>query len=153
MIVEKTAIAKPVMVVDDEPDIVAVLKRGIEREGFEVHAFSSPEEALANFKPNAYSLLVTDIRMPNLNGLELYSKISKIDPKLRVGFLTAYEMHDYEFRRAHPEASNIAFVMRKPVSILALLNRIRAVLEQEGAEQNGIYLSLRDDKRKDKRAE
>lgn len=116
------------MVVDDEPDVTSVLKQGLETEGFTVSAYNDPEEALGKFNPGSYELVITDVGMPKLNGLELYSRIVKQDPRLKVGFLTGYEMHDQTYKDVHPE-SNIAFVIKKPVSINTLIERVKVELD------------------------
>ena len=53
----------------DEPDIAAVLKAGLEREGFEVDAFNNPLQALEKFKPGMYDMVMLDVRMPDIDGL------------------------------------------------------------------------------------
>jgi DNA-binding response OmpR family regulator len=63
-----------VMVVDDEPDVISVLEIVLEENGFEVDSFKDPIAALSNFKPNSYGLALLDIRMPKMNGFELYKK-------------------------------------------------------------------------------
>jgi two-component system, OmpR family, response regulator ChvI len=67
------------LLVDDEPDIIGILKVGLEDNGFKVDAFTDPELALSNFKSGVYDLLLLDVRMPKLNGFELYEQIKKID--------------------------------------------------------------------------
>ena len=50
--------------------------------------------ALSNYRPNFYDLLLLDIRMPKMNGFELYEKIKKLDNKVKVCFISAYDV-DY----------------------------------------------------------
>ena len=59
------------MLVDDEPDITSVTKRGLQSNGFEVNAFTDPVEALSNFKTGIYDLLLLDAKMPKIDGFEL----------------------------------------------------------------------------------
>ena len=61
--------------------------------GFEVDAYNDSTIALSNFKPNYYDLLLIDIKMPKVNGFELSEKIRKIDDKVRVWFISAYEVY------------------------------------------------------------
>src|SRR5919204_4905954 len=70
---------KSILLVDDEPDIIEILRVGLEDNGFRVDAFTDPELALSSFKSGAYDLLLLDVRMPKLNGFELYEQIKKID--------------------------------------------------------------------------
>ncbi len=106
-----------ILIVDDELDITATLKITLEDYGFEVHSFNDPILALENFRKRLYSLLILDIKMPKMNGFELYTKIKKIDDKVKVCFLTALtELQEYEpFRKeAFPEEGKRYFI-QKPV--------------------------------------
>ena len=119
---------KRIAIVDDEPDITAVLKKGLEQNGFAVEAFNDPREALSNYKPQNYDLMIIDIRMPNINGFDLYRELKKKDSSIRVCFLTAFEIYYEEFRKMFPTIDVRAFV-RKPVGIAALVKQINAILE------------------------
>ncbi len=77
---------KRIMVVDDEPDLTLFYSMSLEYHGFEVEAFNNPKKALSNFKPDYYDLVVLDIKMPNMDGFELYSEIQKIDSRLMFAF-------------------------------------------------------------------
>lgn len=111
------------MVVDDEPDITTVVKRGLESQGFVVDAFNSADDALANFKPGVYDMLITDIRMPVMNGFDLYREIRKNDHKIKVALMTAFEIHEIEFRKMFKHIDVKCF-FKKPVSISHLTARI-----------------------------
>ena len=78
-----------VLLVDDEPDIVYLVKVGLERSGLEVDVYTDPVIALQNFKSGLYQLLILDIKMPNMDGTELLSRIRKEDDKVRICFFTA----------------------------------------------------------------
>ena len=119
---------RKIAIVDDEPDITAVLKKGLEQNGFAVETFNDPRLALSSFKPNHYDLMIIDIRMPNINGFDLYRELKKKDSEVRVCFLTAFEIYYEEFRKMFPNIDVRAFV-RKPVSISALVKQINAVIE------------------------
>ena len=80
-----------VMIVDDEQDITTIFKIGLENNQFIVTTFNDPVEALSRFKPGLYDLMILDIRMPGMNGFQLYHKIRHIDDKVKVCFLTAFE--------------------------------------------------------------
>ena len=69
------------MLVDDELDNSSIFKIGLEDAGFEVDAYNDPEFALSAFKSNYYHLLLLDIRMPKMDGYELYAKIRRMDDK------------------------------------------------------------------------
>ncbi len=68
-----------ILLVDDEPDVLASVKEGLERQGFIVDAIDDPLEALRRFKRKYYDVALLDVRMPNLNGFQLYREILKLD--------------------------------------------------------------------------
>lgn len=111
------------MLVDDERDIVFVLKTGLSRNGFDVDAFSNPRHALSYFEPGAYDLLILDVRMPGMSGIELYREIQKKEPGIKVVFLTAFEIDDQEWEMMLPDF-NINNIIRKPVTVPDLVQRI-----------------------------
>ncbi len=81
---------KRILLVDDEPDITYTLSRILEDNGFsDVDVYNEPLLIVQNFKSCIYSLLITDIAMPGMNGFELYENIKKIDSKIKVIFMTA----------------------------------------------------------------
>lgn len=119
-----------VLLVDDETDIVHVLKRGLEVRGFKVDAYDSPQEAINSFKPNLYNLAILDIRMPGLNGFALYRKMKEIDPSLTACFLSAFEIHPEEFKKMFPSISEgVKAIMRKPIATNDLLREIAPFLK------------------------
>jgi DNA-binding response OmpR family regulator len=76
-----------ILAVDDEYDVVFIVKRILEEVGlFQVDAFADPTVALSYFRPNRYDLVILDIRMPYINGLELYKKIKAKMKTLRFVF-------------------------------------------------------------------
>jgi len=78
-----------ILLVDDEPDVVVGFEICLEDHGFIVDSFNDPVLALSSFKQGLYSLALFDIKMPKLNGFELYREIRKIDDKVKICFLTA----------------------------------------------------------------
>jgi DNA-binding response OmpR family regulator len=104
-----------ILVVDNEPDITLTLQLGLEVGGFDVDAFTDPDLALKSFKPNFYDLVLIDIMMPNMDGFELYERLKKVEPDVKVCFLTAREMYHEKMRditlcfkqRSIPSKANI----------------------------------------------
>jgi YesN/AraC family two-component response regulator len=80
---------KRILVVDDEHDTCLTLTNVLEDNRVVVDAFDDPRLALENFRKDLYDLLILDIKMEKMNGLELYKEIKKIDNKVKVCFLTA----------------------------------------------------------------
>jgi DNA-binding response OmpR family regulator len=118
-----------IVLVDDDSDIVHVLKRGLEAKGYEVDAFDSPQEAINSFKPNVYDLAILDIRMPGLNGFALNRKTKEIDASLAICFLSAFETHPEEFKKVFPSmAESVKTIIKKPISIQALVKEISLFL-------------------------
>ena len=115
------------MVVDDEPDVSTVLKSSLELNGFEVDAFNNPEDALTNFKPGVYDMIITDIKMPVMTGFDLYREIRKNDDKIKVAFMTAFEIYENEFHKLFKQIDVTCFI-KKPVLISDLTARINEEL-------------------------
>src|SRR5215207_9897686 len=91
------AAKRRLLIVDDEPDITLTLRTILEQNGFEVVSFNDPLLALRHFKPRYYELVILDIRMPDMNGFELYRQIRRKDNRVKVCFLTAVsEFREYE---------------------------------------------------------
>ena len=83
-----------ILLVDDEPDALLTYKTFLTIEGYNVDDFTDPREALAHFaqsNPDYYELVVMDIRMPNLNGLQLYYRLKAINPDIRIMFVSALD--------------------------------------------------------------
>ncbi|MGH9978450.1 MAG: response regulator, partial [Nitrososphaeraceae archaeon] len=90
--------------------------------------FNNPKKALSNFKPDYYDLVVLDIKMPNMDGFELYSEIQKIDSKANVCFLTASELYYEEFRKKEYNALDKELFIRKPIENEELMKEIKRLI-------------------------
>jgi CheY-like chemotaxis protein len=123
-----------VLLVDDDPDIVRVIKRGLEAKGFMVDAYDHSQEAIKSFMPNVHDLAILDIRMPGLNGFTLYRQMKKIDPSLTACFLSAFEIHPEEFKQVFPSmAESVKTIIKKPVTISNLIKEINPFLRISAA--------------------
>src|SRR5215204_1405479 len=120
---------RKILVVDDEPDNTSIFSMGLEDGGFEVDAFTDPLLALSTFKAGKkYDLLILDIKMPDMNGFELYEEIRKINNKVKACFLTAFgEGYTEEFGRRFPTSINVSFV-RKPIRIDDLVRKVNELV-------------------------
>jgi CheY-like chemotaxis protein len=124
-----------ILIVDDEPDISYTLKNVLEQQqqlvqentGYEVTVFNDPVIALSNFQAGLYDLLLLDIRMPNMNGFELHYKIQKIDDKVKVCYISAYELDYIRLRETFPSLKTDCLI-KKPVDIDDLVKRVKAEL-------------------------
>ena len=123
-----------VLVVDDEPDITMSFKLTLENAGFIVDGYHDPLIALSNFKPSYYDLVVLDIKMPKMNGFELYTEIQKIDNQVKVCFITAGEMYYNELRKGNREEEEEYCrldedrFLQKPIPNVELVNRINKIM-------------------------
>ena len=91
-----------IMIVDDEQYIARLFAISLENNGFVVDVFNDPLSALSNYKAGLYDLLLLDIRMPDMNGFELYEKIKDIDDKAKVCFITAYDESQNDYKKVFP---------------------------------------------------
>jgi DNA-binding response OmpR family regulator len=113
-----------VMLVDDEQDITTIFKMGLENNQFVVTTFNDPVEALSEFRPGLYDLLILDIRMPGMNGFQLYRKIRDVDNKVKVCFLTAFDESRAEFRTSFPFLEEVKCYLKKPITVRDLVRRL-----------------------------
>jgi DNA-binding response OmpR family regulator len=116
-----------ILIVDDEPDITESFGLALEDSGFEVDKYNDPAVALASFKPNVYGLLILDIKMPKMDGFELYDKIKKIDEKVKVFFISAFDIDRTEISKKYP-GLKIENFLPKPIQIPELIKRVEEQL-------------------------
>ena len=117
---------------DDEPDITSSFKEALRDNGFEVDIANDSLLALKNFKEGWYDLLVIDIVMPEMDGFSLYEEIRKIDNKVKVCFITAFELNYQALRAVFPAATrtdDIGCFIRKPVDMDDLVKRIKIEIQ------------------------
>src|SRR5260221_1189567 len=81
---------KQILVVDDEPNLRRVLSAQLERDGYDVHTAEDGEQALLILKENHLDLVITDLRMPKVDGMELLRRALELDDELPVVMITAH---------------------------------------------------------------
>src|SRR5215203_4519960 len=120
---------KRILLVDDEPDVTYTLEIVLEDNGFMVDSYTDPTLALSNFKPRLYDLLLLDIRMPKMNGFDLYQKMKEIDSNVKICFLTASELFYEKYRKisAYPRVDE-AYFIQKPCRSEDLIRQINEIL-------------------------
>jgi DNA-binding NtrC family response regulator len=125
------------LVVDDDSDIVQVLKVGLLKNRFLVDAFTNPEEALQSFQSNSesYCLMLSDVRMPGLSGIQLARKVKEINPNVKVVLMTAFEIKDNEFSKVFPSTQVDGFV-QKPIGIRDLTDKILSLIGESKRRTN-----------------
>jgi DNA-binding response OmpR family regulator len=126
--IEEERLSKVVLVVDDDPDMTSVFSLGLQDEGFEVYTYNDPLEVLSQFRRNFYDLLLVDINMPKMNGIDLSRKLLELDSNVKICFITAGEANIEVLRELYP-TRGIGCFIRKPVTIGELVRRVRAELD------------------------
>ncbi|MDQ6668110.1 MAG: response regulator [Thermoproteota archaeon] len=117
---------KKILIIDDEVDLTFTFKIGLEDTGlFTVDTLNDPRDMLFNFKSSMYDLLLIDMRMPQMNGYELYKEIRKIDAKIKVIFLTASPFE--VLQEVFPTFDKNYYIL-KPVEIAELIKRINDII-------------------------
>ena len=125
---ERNKLSKVILIVDDDPDMTSIFSLGLQDEGFEVYAYNNPLDVLSEFRPNFYDLLLVDINMPKINGVELSRQLLELDSNVKICFITAGEANIEVLRELYP-ARDIGCFIRKPVTIDQLVKRVKAELE------------------------
>ncbi|MGB8160486.1 MAG: response regulator [Nitrososphaeraceae archaeon] len=118
-----------IMLVDDEPDVLFTYKCFLSSRGYNVVTFTNPREALIHFvqsDPSYYGLVILDIRMPHLNGLQLFHKFREIDHKIKIIFVSALD-GAAELVSLLPDL-NEENIMQKPVNQTTFLEKVEQIL-------------------------
>ena len=126
---KNTSINGRIMLVDDEPDINAALSVVLKREGYDVDTFENPIIALEKLRPGLYGLIILDVKMPQMDGFELYWEIKKVDRKSKICFLTASELYYENFRKEKFASLDKELFIIKPISNAELLKKIDFILK------------------------
>ncbi len=119
-----------ILLIDDDADILFTFKTIIESEKFKTNSFSDPSKALEHFSqvtPYHYDLIIMDIRMPGLNGIQLYSKMKIMNPDIKVLFLSALDAVE-ELLSIFPDLSPKEIV-KKPIDFNEFLFKINKILK------------------------
>ena len=119
-----------ILVVDDDPDITTTFHFALEDTGlFEVETYNDSVEALSNFKPHLYDLILLDIKMPKMSGFELCDKIKKLDSNVKVCFISAFDPYSEELKEQFL-SSKIECFIPKPIRSEELVKRIEVELSR-----------------------
>ncbi|MDP9288881.1 MAG: response regulator transcription factor [Thermoproteota archaeon] len=141
---EKKNDKKKILIVDDELDVTLALKMYLEQQGYQVDTFTQPVKALSQFKAAFYDLLILDIKMPDMNGFELYREIKKKDDAVKVFFLTALsEMHDYDaYKKEVSPKEGERYFIAKPIENEEILRRINTMIRYSPPENDKERIKL-----------
>jgi CheY-like chemotaxis protein len=118
---------KRILVVDDEQDLLIITKRQLSK-WYEVDTFESAVDAIDYIRQNKvkYDMIVSDIRMPKMNGFEFVREVRKIMPSIKVILITAFEINKSEFDIVHP-STQVDALLTKPFTA----SQLRALIQKE----------------------
>lgn len=119
---------KRILLVDDEPMVLRVMRRALEREGYEVDVAVNGEDALAKISASSPDVLVTDIEMPRMSGKELCLQIQETMPDRKFPIFVSTSLTALEHREWSGNISNLVF-LEKPISIRKLRSAIAQLVE------------------------
>jgi DNA-binding response OmpR family regulator len=132
-----------ILIVDDEPDLTNLTILVLEDYGYKVDAFNDPKEALSKYKPGSYDLIILDIKMPKMDGFELYQEIKKKDNNAKVCFLTASELYYEKFRKKEFSELDKDLFIRKPVGNEELIAQVNKIINRQDKRLEIILSSHR----------
>jgi DNA-binding NtrC family response regulator len=118
-----------IMIVDDEKDILTIVEKYLQRWDFETEAFSDPAQALDRFKqdPGAFSLTLTDLRMPGIDGVNLAKAMVKLNQQAKILLMTAFEI-DEDISDYLPSMRK-EDIIRKPFKLTEICTAVKKHLE------------------------
>ena len=114
--------SKAIAIIDDEADLVDLFQEALEKNGFKVFTFTDSIQAFKTLEKNIqeYRLILSDYRMPKLNGYELCNKLTGLNPELKVILMSAYDTLEYDPSKF--------MLIKKPILIAQLLQIVRDTL-------------------------
>jgi DNA-binding response OmpR family regulator len=124
---------KRVLLIDDEPDITFTVKDILEDNGFQVDSFNDPILALNYYKVNFYDLVMLDIKMPTMDGFQLFNKLREKDFKVKICFFTATAMFTEEIKKALLALDKTIekdYFIQKPIRTEVLLKKITLIMNK-----------------------
>lgn len=118
-----------VMLVDDERDILQSVKKGLEEAGLKVHGYSASMDASEHIENgcNECQMVISDIRMPNINGFQLVRRIRELRPDMKIMLISAFEVNMPEFNSVFP-STHVDRVMKKPLLPSVLAQKIKEIM-------------------------
>ena len=134
---DRQSFQNSILVVDDEFDIVTLIRRSLQNHGFNTLGFTDPIIALEQFQNNSKSIamVISDIRMPSMNGYELIRKIKAIHPTIKTILISAFEINKNEFSKVMPSVKIDGFIS-KPISLKELVSIVEKILKKKRKEKN-----------------
>lgn len=124
------SISRSILVVDDEPELASLFKEFLNKEGYDVVTFTDSVLALEYYKETTgkYSMIITDLRMPGLCGIDLAKSVREFDSKVKIFLMTAFEITDLEDKEDFKNA-RIDRIIQKPIRFSDLREMINDALK------------------------
>jgi two-component system cell cycle response regulator CpdR len=122
-----------ILLAEDDTSMREYLQRALQRVGYDVDSVGCGTEAMPLLESDRYDLLLTDIVMPEMDGIELAQKASAIDPDIRVMFITGFAAVALQSGRAAPEAKNLS----KPIQLKDMVAEVDRNIQNE--DQQGPH--------------
>ena len=134
-----TATSKKILIVDDDNDVLLTFKTYLYDEGYKVETVNSAEQALKRFSEikntSYFDLVIIDIRMPNINGLQLYHLLKAMNPDIQVLFVSALDASE-ELVSMLPQEESSSHIIRKPVTREEFITKIKYLIRNGNGNGN-----------------
>jgi DNA-binding NtrC family response regulator len=118
-----------ILLIEDDTDLIELFTDALIASGFNVDKFTNPLEALSVFEhnPDNYDLILSDVRMPEINGIELIKKMKDINESINCVLMSAFDVGGYQEEMKELELKTF---MRKPMHIKQLVNAVGECLKR-----------------------
>ncbi|HEX9320053.1 MAG TPA: response regulator [Nitrososphaeraceae archaeon] len=116
---------KPILIVDEEKGVGGTFETILGNFGFDIDYFTDPVLALEKFKPNLYDLTILDIKMPKINGFELYDQLKSRDSNIKTLFITALssvESYNTHNSKVYPLKGQRHFMAKPARQVYSMIN-------------------------------
>ena len=129
--------SKFIMVLDDDFDISFLIKSSLQRSGYTVFAFTDPHLALDHLKMNSskYNLVISDLRMPSMDGLEFIKRVREIESSINVFIMTAFDINDLE---SSLRSLRVSELLAKPIS----MRKINTIVDKYCRNKKNLELII-----------
>lgn len=136
---------KNILIVDDDEDLSNLYETFFTYDGYKVDTFTDPVDALYSFRKGLYDLVLLDLKMPKMNGVELFKKLQNIDPDLSYRFITAANKEYVENLKANNPTIE-EYIIYKPLWLKEIRTTIHSLLshnnQQEQKENKDTFWML-----------
>src|SRR3712207_5011215 len=120
-----------VLLIDDDADILAIFKHSLAQARMHTYAFTNPMLAVEHFRRNAnsYDIVVTDIRMPHMNGFQVAKAVKQIRPDIKIAFAASFGINKSEFDKIYPSTEVDAFITKPIRSSPSMSTEVSSLLQ------------------------